>query len=104
MNLKNCPDDNRGGGFVPAFVRKLVSFNTRWGGSCKFLKFDLHAGYQYFFFPIFWTNVVSMFWNGQHTRISIFYFFYELITIGYALGLVLPITYLEPPNPVMHMG
>jgi hypothetical protein len=42
-----------GGGFVPAFVRILVCFNTRWGGSCKFLKFDLHAGYQYIFFPDF---------------------------------------------------
>jgi len=34
-------------------VRILVFSNTRWGGSCKILKFDLHAGYQILFFPDF---------------------------------------------------
>lgn len=54
MNLKSCPNDTRGGGFVVAFCPDIgFSQYTRWGGSSKFLKFDLHAGYQYIFFPDF---------------------------------------------------
>jgi hypothetical protein len=65
-------------------VQILVFFNTRWVSSCKFLKFDLHVGYQIIFFQIFWTNMVSIFWNGKHTKVSILVFSNKLITTRYA--------------------
>jgi hypothetical protein len=40
-------------GVCSSVVRILVFFNTRWGGSCKILKFDLHAWYQFYFFSRF---------------------------------------------------
>jgi hypothetical protein len=90
-------------------------FNTKWGGSCKILKFDLHAKYMYFFPQIFWTNLVSIFWNGQHTKISILLFLWinnfsicikvgfsnnllRIIQSGYAYGLGFSQPTWEPPN------
>lgn len=76
----------------------------------------------FFIFQIFLTNLVSVFWNGQHTRVSVFFLSFwnntwpdmhngrfcntlnRIAKSGYADEPVFAIPYLEPPNPVMHIG